>query len=135
MGNVWIGGNGGPDSHVLKFTAEGEYLSTYGEPGQPIDSNAMDHFGRVADVEFDFAANEAYFADGYGNRRVAVVDIDTGEIKRTWGAYGNVPDDDYQYEGVRQGGDRMVLGYVPVTAVPHPGPLRGAIERRSRLRM
>ncbi len=104
MGNVWIGGNGGPDSHVLKFTAEGEYLTTYGIPGQPIDSKAMDHFGRVADVEFDFAANEAYFSDGSGNRRVAVVDIDTGVIKRTWGAYGNVPDDYYQYEGARQPG-------------------------------
>ncbi len=64
----------------------------------------MDHFSRVADIEFDFAANEAYFADGYGNKRVAVVDIDTGEIKRYWGAYGNAPIDGYQYEGNRAGG-------------------------------
>jgi hypothetical protein len=111
-GNIWIGGNGGPDSHVLKFTVDGQYLATYGEPGQPIDSNAMDHFGRVADVEFDFDANEAYFADGYGNRRVAVVDIDTGEIKRYWGAYGNRPTDDYQPMGDRGADDWMANDYM-----------------------
>ena len=32
-------------------------------------------------------------ADGYGNRRVAVLDASTGEFKRYWGAYGNRPDD------------------------------------------
>ncbi len=111
MGNIWIGGNGGPDSHVLKFTQDGQYLGTYGEPNQPIDSNAMNHFGRVADVEFDHAANEAYFADGYGNIRVAVVDIDTGEIKRYWGAYGNRPDDDYQPVGDRAADDWMADDY------------------------
>jgi len=36
---------------------------------------------------------EAYIADGYGNHRVAVLNSDTGEFKRIWGAYGNVPDD------------------------------------------
>jgi DNA-binding beta-propeller fold protein YncE len=33
-------------------------------------------------------------ADGYSNRRVAVVDVATGALKRFWGAYGNVPDDE-----------------------------------------
>jgi DNA-binding beta-propeller fold protein YncE len=37
--------------------------------------------------------NEAYVADGYLNKRVAVLDADTGEFKRHWGAYGNRPDD------------------------------------------
>jgi DNA-binding beta-propeller fold protein YncE len=32
-------------------------------------------------------------ADGYGNRRVAVLDMTSGAIKRFWGAYGNVPSD------------------------------------------
>jgi DNA-binding beta-propeller fold protein YncE len=104
MGNIWIGGNGGGDSHVLKFSQQGEYLGTYGEPRNAPNSNATNHFGRVADIEFDFAANEAYFADGYANKRVAIVDIDSGEIKRTWGAYGNTPDDSYQYVGERRGG-------------------------------
>ena len=104
MNNIWIGGNSGGDSHVLKFSNEGQYLQTYGEPRQGRDSNSETHFSQVADVEFDFAANEAYFSDGYSNRRVAVVDMDTGEIKRFWGAYGNVPDDSFQYEGARRGG-------------------------------
>mgnify|MGYP001369136022 CR=1 FL=1 len=104
MGNIWIGGNGGGDSHVLKFSQQGEYLSTYGEPRNAPNSSATNHFGRVADIEFDFAANEAYFADGYANKRVAIVDIDSGEIKRTWGAYGNTPDDSYQYVGERRAG-------------------------------
>ena len=43
---------------------------------------------------YDKAANEIYAADGYGNHRVAVLDADTGEIKRIWGAYGKPPTDD-----------------------------------------
>jgi sugar lactone lactonase YvrE len=93
MDNVWIGGNGQGDSHVLKFTRAGEFLLEIGIPGQPPNSNAMDHFGRVAKISFDVEANEAYFADGYANKRVAVIDMSSGEIKRYWGAYGNRPDD------------------------------------------
>src|SRR4029434_5785509 len=36
---------------------------------------------------------EAYIADGYLNKRVAVIDADSGKMKRFWGAYGNKPDD------------------------------------------
>jgi DNA-binding beta-propeller fold protein YncE len=61
--------------------------------GQQNASNAMDRFGKVAKISFDVTANEAYIADGYGNRRVAVIDMDDGKIKRYWGAYGNKPDD------------------------------------------
>ena len=53
----------------------------------------QDHFGRVAKISFDPKAQEAFVADGYGNRRVAVLDMTTGAIKRFWGAYGNVPSD------------------------------------------
>ena len=100
-GNIWIGGNGGgnaatgqgPDSHILKFTHDGKYLATIGVPGQPTNSAAMDHFGRVAKISFDVKAQEAYVADGYANHRVAVLDMGTGAIKRMWGAYANVPSD------------------------------------------
>jgi DNA-binding beta-propeller fold protein YncE len=61
--------------------------------GEDIDSNSTSHFSRVAEIAIDAAANEAYFADGYGNKRVAVVDVATGAFKRYWGAYGNRPDD------------------------------------------
>lgn len=91
--NVWIGGNGAGDSHVLKFTRDGKFLLQIGTPGQGPDSNSSTHFGRVAKISFHAEANEAYLADGYANRRVAVLDADTGELKRFWGAYGNKPDD------------------------------------------
>jgi len=92
--NIWIGGNGQGDSHVLKMTHDGQLLMQIGEPGQPVNSNATDHFGRVAKISFDINANEAYLADGYGNRRVAVLDMDSGELKRYWGGYGDRPHDD-----------------------------------------
>ncbi|MFQ5742798.1 MAG: hypothetical protein ACE5HV_04330 [Acidobacteriota bacterium] len=91
--NVWIGGNGRGDSHVLKFTRDGKLLLQIGTSGQKPDSNSSEHFGRVAKISFDAAGDEAYIADGYGNKRVAVIDADTGEFKRYWGAYGNQPDD------------------------------------------
>ena len=58
-----------------------------------VDSHSESHYSRVAKIGIDSEANEAYFADGYGNRRVAVVDMSTGVLKRFWGAYGNQPDD------------------------------------------
>jgi DNA-binding beta-propeller fold protein YncE len=91
--NVWIGGNGGTDSHILKFTHDGKFLMTVGKPGQRTASNDSTHFGRVAKISFDNKAQEAYLADGYGNKRVAVIDMNTGALKRFWGAYGNKPDD------------------------------------------
>jgi DNA-binding beta-propeller fold protein YncE len=106
-GNVWIGGNGAQDSHVLKFTREGKFLLQVGKararaPGQPNaagqptflgNSQDQQSFGRVAKIFVDPTANEAYLADGYLNKRVAVIDADTGALKRYWGAYGNKPDD------------------------------------------
>ena len=109
MDNVWIGGNGGSDSHVVKFDRQGNFLMQVGtsgarltgpvsertgQPGLQRDSHATDSFGRVAKIAVDNEANEAYFSDGYFNRRMAVVDMTTGEMKRFWGAYGNEPDDD-----------------------------------------
>lgn len=92
-GDIWIGGNGSGDSHVLVFSRAGEYIRTVGEPGNGRDSNSRTHFARVAEIAIDEDAGEAYLADGYVNRRVAVVDVATGALKRFWGAYGNVPDD------------------------------------------
>jgi sugar lactone lactonase YvrE len=101
MDNVWIGGNGRADSHVLKFARDGTFLMSVGKYGARLvgeelvrDSHDMESFGRVAKIGIDAEANEAYFADGYFNKRVAVVDMDSGEIKRYWGAYGNEPDDE-----------------------------------------
>jgi len=111
-GNVWIGGNGGPDSQILKFTQDGKFLMQIGKSGArkkagaaadanaeaaqagfAAGSNDPENFGRVAKIFIDNKANEAYIADGYLNHRVAVLDVDTGKMKRWWGAYGNKPDD------------------------------------------
>lgn len=93
LDNVWIGGNGQGDSHILKFTRDGRFLAQLGEPGKPANSRSTEWFGRVAKISFDPAVNEAYVADGYGNKRVAVLDMTSGAVKRFWGAYGNVPSD------------------------------------------
>jgi DNA-binding beta-propeller fold protein YncE len=105
-GNVWIGGNGDQDSQVLKFTRDGKFLLQVGKSGarkgpnnaqgQPTyvgGSNDQQAFGRVAKIFVDPTANEAYLADGYLNKRVAIIDADSGKLKRYWGAYGNKPDD------------------------------------------
>lgn len=93
-GDIWIGGNGGGDSHVLVFNRDGEFVREIGDPGEDVDSNSLTHFSRVAEIAIDAEATEAYIADGYGNKRVAVVDTVTGAFKRYWGAYGNEPSDD-----------------------------------------
>jgi DNA-binding beta-propeller fold protein YncE len=92
-GNLFIGGNGGNDGHILKFTREGKFVKQFGFAYASAGSNDMWAFNKVAKISLDEPANEAYVADGYGNHRVAVIDMDTGKIKRYWGAYGNKPDD------------------------------------------
>ena len=92
-GNVWIGGNGAKDAHILKFTKDGKFLMQVGKLGGNKGSNDQENFGRVAKIWVDPRTNEAYIADGYGNKRVAVLDADTGKMKRYWGAYGSRPDD------------------------------------------
>ena len=110
-GNVWIGGNGPADSHILKFTKDGKFLLQIGKKGARRrtgaaagtnegdvagyvgGSNDPENFGRVAKIFVDQKENEAYISDGYLNKRVAVLDADTGKMKRWWGAYGNTPDD------------------------------------------
>jgi hypothetical protein len=118
-GMVWIGGNGPGDSHIMKFTQDGKFVAQYGKPnarqtgknaeGQPtFTPNSLDvnNFGRVAKIFVDPKANEAYIADGYFNRRVAVLDASTGKMKRFWGAYGKPPD------------DKVVLGAYDPAAAP-----------------
>jgi DNA-binding beta-propeller fold protein YncE len=53
----------------------------------------MTMFGGAAGFAFDAKANEAYVADGSRNHRIAVVDLTSGAIKRSWGAGGKPADD------------------------------------------
>ena len=41
-GIVWIGGNGGPDAHILKFTREGKFVGMFGKKGaRMVDGKAV----------------------------------------------------------------------------------------------
>ncbi len=93
-GYVWIGsGPGGTMAHVLKFTPDGEFRLQIGRAGETGGSNNTELLGGPAALEVDPETNEVFIADGYVNRRVIVFDAETGEYRRHWGAYGNVPED------------------------------------------
>jgi len=93
-GFVYLAGNGDTDGMILKFTTAGKFVAEWGVVGKQTNSNDTSRFWKVADMDYDAAANEIYVADGYGNKRVAVLDADTGKVKRYWGAYGQNPVDD-----------------------------------------
>ena len=98
-GNVWISSAGGPrlptkkENQILKFTQSGKFLMQIGHRGMSKGSLDTDNFNNAADIYVYSKTNEAFIADGYVNRRVIVIDADTGRFKRMWGAYGNKPDD------------------------------------------
>lgn len=97
--NVWISSAGGPrlrertENHILKFTRDGKFLMQIGKRGASKGSLDRANFNNAADIHVFRNTNEAFVADGYVNRRVIVLDADTGAFKRMWGAYGNAPDD------------------------------------------
>jgi DNA-binding beta-propeller fold protein YncE len=98
-GNVWISSAGGPrlatkkENQILKFTQAGKFLLQIGRRGMSKGSLDTDNFNNAADIFVYAKTNEVFVADGYVNRRVIVLDADTGKFKRMWGAYGNAPDD------------------------------------------
>jgi DNA-binding beta-propeller fold protein YncE len=92
--NVWLAGNGPRDHQLLKFTLDGRFLLQIGRAGASTGSNDTANLNRPADTEVDTAAREVFVADGYGNRRIVVYNIDTGAYLRHWGAYGERPHDD-----------------------------------------
>jgi hypothetical protein len=93
--NVWIAAR--DQHHILKYTRDGELLMILGEVDVPGDSNDVERFNRPSDVWVDPDTNELFVADGYGNRRIIVYDGETGAYLRHWGAYGEAPDDAYEY--------------------------------------
>ena len=93
-GYVWVAGNSAEDNMILKFTRQGQFLMQIGKPGKSGGSASRTQLGRPANMELDVAANELYIADGYGNKRILVLDAKTGAYKRHWGAYGGTPSDE-----------------------------------------
>jgi DNA-binding beta-propeller fold protein YncE len=92
---VWVGSY--RHHRVMKFTRSGEVVLVLGEYDQNAGSNDVSLLGGPAGIWVDPETNEAYIADGYRNRRVVVYDGESGEYLRHWGAYGEIPDDDYDY--------------------------------------
>jgi DNA-binding beta-propeller fold protein YncE len=126
--NVWISGNSaynpqataragampwttnqeGGDGFILKFDMDGNFKMRIG--GTPKGPASNDTSGGIngtpllyqpADIVVDPATNRLYAADGYGNRRVLIVDANTGKYIGHFGAYGNNPVDD---EGAKAAG-------------------------------
>ena len=104
QGFAWVGGNNCParnlprlepvaDDQLLKFTLDGEFVMQVGQSNASGGNADTLNLHEPADSFVYPATNELFVADGYGNHRVAVFDADTGEFKRMWGAFGNVPED------------------------------------------
>lgn len=91
--NIWVGGNGKGDHHILKFTNTGKFLLQIGKKNQSKGSNDTANLNGAAGIFVYQKTNEVFVADGYTNRRVIVYDADTGAYKRHWGAYGKKPED------------------------------------------
>jgi hypothetical protein len=91
-GNIWIGGNAIGDDMLLKFTGEGKFIMQVGKRGASTGNADTANVNRPADIFVYPKTNEMFIADGYGNRRLIVLDADTGKFKRMWGAYGKPPD-------------------------------------------
>jgi len=81
------------DAQVLKFSKDGKFVLQIGKAGKTEGSDSQTGFNRPGAVAVDSAANELYVADGFGNHRIAVFDANTGAFKRSWGAYGEKPND------------------------------------------
>jgi hypothetical protein len=100
-GSAWASSNGA-DGMILKFTKDGKFVAMFGGPGSKgPNSNDKDGgkdgtplFYLPADITVDPSNNRMYVADGYGNRRVVMLDAATGKYIGHFGAYGNNPIDD-----------------------------------------
>src|SRR5262245_28138926 len=114
--DVWLGGGGEKDAHILKFTRAGKFQLQIGRKGKGTGSNDTANLGGTSNMTIDRAANELYVADGYVNHRVIVFDAATGAYKRHWGAYGKKPDDSY----FTNAGEKL------------PSPFSGAVQHENR---
>ncbi|WP_231639192.1 hypothetical protein [Sphingomonas profundi] len=98
-GRVWVAGAFRTDPHqaddmLLVFSGEGRFIRQIGRRGGSKGDADTGNFHAPADIFVDDAAREVYVADGYGNRRVIVLNSETGAFKRMWSAFGAPPPND-----------------------------------------
>ena len=130
-GSPWATNKEGGDGFVLKFDMDGNFKMRIG--GTPQGPNSNDTNGGIngtpllyqaADMVVDPATNRLYIADGYGNRRVLIVDADTGKYIGHFGAYGNSPVDDAAASGRRDVDRRLYQRQQEARLLPQPRALR-----------
>jgi NHL repeat-containing protein len=140
-GNVWISSAGGPrlptrkENQILKFTQAGKFLLQIGHRGMSRGSLDTDNFNNAADIYVYPKTNEVFVADGYANRRVIVLDADTGAFKRMWGAYGNPPDDAAPNRLQDEGPGPQQFNLVHGVRVSNDGLVYVADRRNNRLQV
>ncbi len=100
QGNFWIGGSNPTasipqgtksDDMLLKFSSDRKFMMQIGHRDRSGGNKDTTNFKKPTEVFVYRKTNEAFVSDGYGNRRVIVLDADTGTFKRMWGAFGNEP--------------------------------------------
>jgi len=137
-GSVWVGGNSGQpesDDMLLKFTTEGDLLMQVGRRGQSEGNADTQNLRRPAESFVHQDTNEVYVADGYGNRRVIVLDATTGTFKRTWGAFGNEPLDSPAEPGGDESEGPSQFGTVHGIEVSNDGLVYVADRNNSRVQV
>ena len=140
-GNVWISSAGGPrlatkqENQILKFTQAGKFLLQIGRRGMSKGSLDTSNFNNAADIHVYAKTNEVFVADGYVNRRVIVLDADTGAFKRMWGAYGNAPDDAAPNTPTDEGPGAAQFNLVHGVRVSDDGVVYVADRRNNRMQV
>jgi DNA-binding beta-propeller fold protein YncE len=140
-GNVWISSAGGPrlqtrkENQILKFTQAGKFLMQIGRRGMSKGSLDTANFNNAADIHVYAKTNEVFVADGYVNRRVIVLDADTGAFKRMWGAYGKPPDDAAPNQATDEGPGAAQFNLVHGVRVSEDGLVYVADRRNNRMQV
>ena len=140
-GNVWLSSAGGPrlrertENQILKFTRDGKFLFQVGHRGQSKGSLDTENFNNAADIYVSPKTNEVFVADGYVNRRIIVLDADTGAFKRMWGAYGNAPDDAAPNKLADEGPGPQQFNLVHGVRVSNDGLVYVAERRNNRMQV
>jgi DNA-binding beta-propeller fold protein YncE len=99
--SAWFTNRTGGDGFILKFDMDGNFKMRIGGTPQAPDSNdktsgtnGTPSLYLPADMVVDPKTNRLYVADGYGNRRILIVDANSGKYIGHFGAYGGNPIDD-----------------------------------------